>query len=323
MKTFTKGDYILVDVGLKKPKLLKATDGKEGIEVVTRRDNAGEFAKPGRFAFKQKNILINFGEYVPPGKVYGVDVEVKHGKIETNICGDILLFLSISDAEKKILKNAFIKVFKRLKEMKLLKFNAEIEIRHQFSKMVGCYQFHPKAEKDVLVLYPNFKKITDKDLPYIISHESAHGIWYRHLHDQQKAEWIEAYHKHNEITEVSKKDLQNILEDIINTGSVRAFIKEVPDDANTVKHCLKFIKRTHGLDARHIELLLKARKDISDYWPTHVEFTEQEILVSEYGKKNAEEFFAESFSFWFSGKQLPKALLSLLHKTLPQTVKVK
>ncbi len=320
-----KGDFLVVEVAGKRHLMkVREQEGKEvtGLNQKMKRSADGRYEKKLPFTVRKSNIIVNLGKAPMPGTVYGVKIEPLYRRETTNTCGDILFFVDFDDKLVARTKKSLIKTYKKLKAKNLGGVPAEIEIRKAEGKYAGYYSFLPKAENDVLCIKPNFEMMTPSDLDYVIAHEYAHGIWFRMMRPDNIAKWIALYDKHMALTSVGEEDLQEVLNEVTDAGSVRAYMKECDEETLLiVKAALRHIRSVHGVDRKHLDMLLRHSHPIEEYWPEYVEFSEKNVMVSEYAQKSPEELFAEAFAFWFTGKNLPTEVRKLLDRSLSQLVK--
>lgn len=324
MSIAKKGDFLIVEATKRCLIKVKDVDGKTitGLSQHMKRTADGKYEKRPTLTVKARDVIVNLGQAPLPGKVYGVNIEPLYKKVDTNTCGQILFFVDMDDAHTKKTKNALIRVFKKMKKKRLGGVPCEIEIRRPEGKYSGWYHFLPKAENDVLCIKPNFDMMTPADMEYVIAHEYAHGVWFRMLRQENIAAWIELYDQHMALASASEEDLKEILEEAMGEGGIRQYMKSCDDDTlPIVKACLRQIRSLHGVDRKHLDLLVRSGRSIEEYWPTYVEFSDKNVIVSEYAQKSPEEFFAEAFAFWFTGKSIPKEVRRLLERSLSQLVR--
>lgn len=323
---FNKGDFLIVENAIGRNSLIRISEVDKktvsGADQTMKRNAEGKYEKRFKMTVKHKDVIVNLGPTPPPGKVYGVNIEPLLKKEPTKIAGDILFFTRADEEQVATIKKAVVRTFKQLKKKRLGGISVSIEVRKSEGKYAGYYQFLPKAEEDVLCIKPSLEMATPEDMKYIISHEYAHGIWFRMMRPENVARWIALYDKHMAPTAVSGDALQEIYNEICDAGSVRGYMKECDDETlAAIKSCLKHIRSVHGIDRNHLDHLLRHGHDISEYWPEYVEFSERNVIVSEYAMKSPEELFAEAFSFWFCGRSLPKDVQKLLDRSLAQLSK--
>lgn len=320
-----KGDFIVAEAP--KKGLFKVTEiGEDGrlavISQSTKRNSEGKFEKKLKIDVSPKQVLTNLGKAPHAGTVYGVKIEPLYRRESTNLAGDILFYVNMKDAEVEKVKKLAIRFYKKLKEKRLRMSIPEIEIRTPQGKYAGYYKFMPRAEADVLCIKPSLDTMPAQEIEYYFAHEYAHGIWFRHMTDGNVVKWIQMYDKHMALREVDEADLNEVLEEIIAAGSFRDWKRNAEEEDQQIgRACLRHIKHVHGIDKNHLESLLRQGQSLEDYWPTFVEFSEKGVIISEYANKSPEEFFAESFAFWFVGKKLPADVQKLLDRSLSQLIR--
>lgn len=324
MTTISKGDFLVVDAGTRCLIKVKEVDGKTitGLNQKMKRDAEGKYEKRFPITVKKSEVLVNLGPSPRPGKVYGVNIEPLYKKVDTNTVGEILFFADYDEKQTSVIKKALIRTVKKLKAKRLGGVPFQVEVRNPEGKYAGWYHFLPKAEQDVLCIKPNLDMTTPADLEYVISHEYAHGIWYRMMRAENIAKWIALYDKHMALTSAEEGDLDSIYQEIVDAGSIREFQKNADEETQLViKACLRSIRALHGVDRKHLDLLLRNGHSIEEYWPSYVEYSEKNVIVTAYGSTKPEEFFAEAFAHWFVGKKLPKEVEKLLIRSLAQLSK--
>lgn len=319
--SLNKKDFAVVELEGKNLLVkVAATEGKSYIGSTQRmsRRSDGTYETRKKITFRRKDVLVNLGPSPKNGKVYGVTVEPLRERVETNTCGEILVFAKLDSKELSRVKTALVKSYKFLDKKGLLKVQPALEIRPPSGKYSGTYQVFPKATSDLLVLYPNFETMDDDYLRYAILHEYGHALWFRCLSDRSIASWIQLYAKHTALNACDEDDLSSMLEEIVSAGSIKDFLRSADDEETKlqVKAILRHIKNLHSITQKHLDKLLRLNEDISSYWPSFVEFSEKNFIISEYAATEVEEFFAEAFSFALTGKKLPKDVKKLLDKSL-------
>lgn len=322
--SIAKGDYIVVEAGKNVLLKVREVDGKNitGINQQMKRNSEGVYEKRLPLTVKSSQVLVNLGKTPRPGKVYGVNIEPLYKRVDTNTCGQLLFFVDMDDKQTTRVKKALIRTYKKLAERKLGGVPAQIEIRPVQGKYAGWYKFLPKAEADVLCLKPNLEMSDDKDLTYLIAHEYAHGVWFRMMTRGNIARWIALYDKHMAQSTWEDADLEDIKNESIASEGIRNYLREAEEELRPViRAVLRSIKSLHGVDAKHLDTLIRQGHSIDEYWPTQVQFADRNVIISEYAMKSPEEFFAEAFSFWFIGKSLPKEVQKLLDRSLSQLAK--
>jgi hypothetical protein len=308
-------DYIILNYTFNKKVLAKVLVAgkkhKARLEPYNENDSA--------FEFDPKEVVANLGQAPNVGRVYGVQVEPLRERIETSFWGEIQIFHPLDDHKRKELRRAFGEAKKQLVDrMKMPTIPILTQVQTQTGRMLGCYKYRPRADLDTLVV-----KVDDdiSDMMYKLTHEYAHGIWFRVMTPKQRMAWINAYHDSLELEELGTDDLDQLLEDVKSYGDLRGFAKANAEWAPALKAVVRHIKQTHRLDMKHLDLALALGDDIDRFWPSTIELSERQLILSDYARKSPEELFAETFSFKCKGTKLPNKLNELLDKTLRNLVK--
>jgi hypothetical protein len=311
------GDYVLLQVQRGKQdlvRIIKASDGScKGTLIKEGEDNPA-------FEFKATEIVANLGHSPRVGDVYGVKIEPLRERLgESSFWGEIRLYVDLDDRQKKRLKKGMQAARDVLERRKLPVVAIDTEIRNPHGKYAGYYKHKPKAEADILCFRPDEEF---SNLEYVICHEYGHGIWFRHMTPKQRMSWINMFHDAVILSKVNKKDLANILDGLKTNGDLSSYMKECDEETLRIMRAIvRHIKQVHDLDRKHFELALITGEDVDVYWPSVIEVSEKNVLVSTYAQKSPEELFAESFGLFCSGKKLPKKVGELLDRTLRSLVK--
>jgi hypothetical protein len=271
------------------------------------------------FIIKQKEVVADLGKTPAPGSVYGLKIEPLIETKNSDFWGEIRIYRWLEDEHKTLIFNSLKRTRKEIQRRKLPNPTVDLEIRSQKGKMAGYYKHLRNAEKDVLVLLA----LDDSDsvMDYIVSHEYAHGIWFRHMTPKARMRWVKHYHESLKVEELKEKQLQQLLEAVNAEGSFGPFLKSDSEDRLAIKAILRNISQVHALSKQHLELALTVGEGLDQYWPTSIEISEKDVLITEYAKKNPEELWAEAFSYHFVGKKIPKLTAELLDKTLRNLIR--
>lgn len=308
-----KGDWLIIEA-FSKPKFGRCISINESKGILRLSEDIDSEGLKKQIPFKTSEILANLGSRPVPGTAYGVKIEPLIRQEDSKFWGNIRYYRWLDDDTKDGLFHNTQEFIKQVKERRLPKIKADLEIRPVSGKMSGYYKFMPTKERDILAIRPNDSL---DGIQYIFSHEYAHGLYFRHVPQQMKVKWIQAYHKFVSITNLQEEELTQILDEISGVQSVKEYLKEATEDTKyMVSRILQYIAQTHYLNKLHIELMLNAGESIEEFWPVSLDLTHKELAISEYAKKNVEEFFAESFSFDFVGRTIPKNIKKLLDATL-------
>lgn len=314
------GDYFIVQLTLGKNSLAKCTavskDGSKFKAILEQELKDG--AEATTFDGKISEVVANLGVAPRNGKVYGLNIEPLRESIPSNFWGDIRSYHQLSDTTRKELRKSLKEAQALLEKLRVPELPIELQIRTINSKMLGYYKYRPKAETDILCV-----KVDESidEIDYKITHEYAHGIWFRCFTPKMRMAWIKRYHESLTIDSVSDKELSELLEDIKTFGDVRGFAKENPDTLPTLKVIFRHIKQTHNLDRSHFEMMLVLGEDVSDLWPSAVDISEKNTILTDYARKSPEELWAEAFSLKAIGKKIPKDIADLVDKCMRSWVR--
>lgn len=278
---------------------------------------------PQQIEFPLSDILAHLGKRPPPGNAYGCVVEPYVTTLVHQDWGNVHWFAWTSKQQKIAIKSSLDSVARLLKRRGLFAFVAdgrlELEIRPQKGKYAGMYHYRIKdgESQDRMILRPHEEH---PSVDYTVAHESGHGVWYRMLKPSQHARWIRLYHSYTRMLEFSTHDIRKLrdsyIEDSVHVADFRGQLEEA--------QVLLFDNLVSGLCAntrltkRHLDVLAdnQALDTIKEVWPQHIEDSDFEIAVTEYGTKNPEEFFAEAFALWLVGTKLPKRIATAMEKTM-------
>jgi hypothetical protein len=319
MLTIKKGDYV-IGTDNKKNFLMLVNHIADGtISGVLDTDRA---YAPKNAEFEAKNIVCVLGDKPAAGSSYGCLIEPYRTTLVHPTWGNVHVHMGLKSEQKVSIKAALDKTAKRLKDAGLLPFlnlgAVELELRPPKGKYNGMYHFKQKVDKaqDRLILRPQ----EGYGLDYVILHEAGHGVWFRLLSPQIHARWIKLYNNYTKLKEFEPHHFRKLRDSYIEASvSIGEFKGQLEEDqailfdnligtlcssTRLTRQNLNTLADTQGLDA--------IKKD----WPTYVNDTDFEIAVTEYGTKNVEELFAESFAFYMTGQKLPKRINTVLEKTL-------
>ena len=316
MKNITKKDYIIARVD-KKKLLLRVDEVAENGDVVCTVENT-RHKDPERVSVRSNEIVANLGREPSNGKAYGVTIETWKKTVDHDLFGQINFFHEMAPEQEGRLLRAFDKVASILKHHGVDKFfPINVEVRPPVGKKAGCYKFSGKDSEehpDTLVVYPK----DEYDYVYIIAHECGHGIYTRLFRSPKgRAAWIKLYHSYITITQLTDEDLQELIEKHLTKTSPSDGKSQMDEDELEIfAVMLKFVKRTHSLTIKDLDILFDSEEDLSEYWPVASEISKKTYEVSEYAMTKNTELFAESVAFHFQKKKLPVKVTKLLEKTL-------
>lgn len=272
--------------------------------------------------FNIRQIVAVLGPNPHAGNAYGCQIEPYERTLIHPQWNNVHWFVRMPKPEKTALKTSLDRVAKLLTSKRLFGFVAggelQMEIRPPRGKYTGMYHFVNKdgGPQDRMILRPKMGVPTD----YVVAHESGHGVYYRLMTDQQRARWIRLYHSYMKMQAFEPADIERLRDAYIEENQhVKDFRGQLEEsDVLLFDNLIGTLCGTTRLTTRHLNELASdgSLETIRESWPVHVDDSDFEIVVSEYGSKNPEEFFAEAFAFWLLGNKLPKRVLAAMEKTV-------
>jgi len=274
------------------------------------------------------SILVNLGDDPSPGKVYGQDfTHLYRGNTEVPKLGLRLNWFYLPEKkQKESLERAFRIVAKKLKPLGLSFLlnndNSVWEVQGSRSGKYSGMYLHPRAPMAPgrLQICPN--KAAPSDYPYIIAHELGHRLHLKYAQDPRlNAKWLHLFSTSIKLVKIEKAKSKEFLEALVE-GDVRpsAFARELGDeDALLYKWIIRYISSTRALSIHDLDDLFKAQSfdEIRNIWPVQtIPKKELAPVVSEYATKNVRELIAEAFSYYVTGKTLPKSVTKLVERTI-------
>lgn len=318
MIPFGVNDFVVVDTGKKDlVKILQITDTTIfGVSESMRSLDHVEHKE-----IDKNTIIANLGTNPKFGKVYGNNIEIFKKTREVPEWGAVKFFRSLKKEERKTFEAGLKHCALVLRDLNIEPHPFETELRGASGKWSGAYHFRPKKKDgkslDKIVLRP---KYFDAEFIGMVFHEQGHGIWYRKTSDATKAKWIIQYQKAISLRKIELKRIKDLLEDFFKSqDTCKGYLKSIEDleDRDIFKQCLKYAAEKHLLEAEHLDLLVFSGKNISRYFTIEdIKMRDIELVLTEYARESVEEFFAEAFSLFASGKILPKNLQTLMDSTL-------
>jgi hypothetical protein len=320
--SFNKDDYLVVDVGGKHKLGLAFTQSKLLLEEGVEEDDTSKTIE-----FERKDVRACLGQNPPPGfEVFKCKLEFYEQTYKDINWGPIHFFIKIKDPrEMKYIKEVLDKSYSRLKDKRATGFLplSRVDLRIPKGKYAGSYNFNTK-KGDKITLRP--QDLKDRSyLFYVIMHEAGHGVWFRCVPKDIKVKWILLFNKRVTVHETSSARLLSIAKAMVSYETIKDFIKDECDseDKEVVKEALAYIKRIHKLSPLQLEEIVQTRgkKSILNYWPKLANFGSVSPDTSEYAMESVEEFFAEAFAFYMTGKTLPKDISIGIEKTLKSLIR--
>lgn len=322
-----KGHYVVASIGGGKTQLLKVSmvEGEEFLGVIAKNSHIPELKKSVEYPLK--SIVVDLGKKPAPGKVYNQDLNKLYvGKKGVEHFGEFYFFYKPSKETFGNLRKASRIVAKRLKKLGLynvLSNNIYWEVEPATGqKYAGMYKL--TANKDYVLHQISIRPevMAPTDYPYVLCHELGHLLHFNYLaqNTELEAKWIDAYNKSVKRLSVSKEDLQGILT-ILMEGEIRpSRLRTELDEEQRQKYqlILKQIRGSHKLSPRDLDVLFTSglRQTLNDIWPKAIPNYEPQPILTDYAMVNYKELIAESFAFYLTGKDIPKALRQLVERSI-------
>lgn len=256
------------------------------------------------------DIVCNYGD---SPNLDDLKIEVKSEAFVTKLFGNVDVLRPLLDSEKKVILDTFEKVRPVCEQFAI--FPTRIFIRPNKGDKVGCCKYNKKEGINEISLMPDGFDVDN--LSWIVYHEVAHAVWNHLVPENFKAKWIRLYDKNMERKKVLSSEVATLREDLISSGyTVSEYIKTM-EDGLIIKKVMKYIKETFNLKPAHIDVLISQGDQLTNYWPTDsVQVSDYNVFVSKYAQKSPEEFFAESFSYFYLKAGLPESVVNAVTKTL-------
>jgi len=301
--------YVIAHVaGAKKPSLFKTKlSGTKLLGIIPDHRMYGENAP---IVIKSDEIIVSLSDSPPIGSVYGVHVEPVMSRLLIKGWGQVFSHIEMSEAAKARVMRAFPLAMARIKKMgPACDWELRTELRNPKGNNGGTYAYRPQAE-DVLVLRP-IEGQSLKELVKVVTHELAHGIWYRHMDSAQRAKWILLYDLYVRVDAVSPKDIVQMIKDVRQIGGIKSYMKDNPDQQAAVLMYVSWLKKVHGIDKRELEDLISSGSNppVPD---THIHRSETQTPLTLYSKSSATELFAEAVSCFATDDLQDQRIIKML-----------
>lgn len=258
------------------------------------------------------------------GRAYNVLVEGYENTERCKRWGPVNYYRKLTKTEHKNLINGLTLAANRLRRLKLdYLLPMETEVRQAKGKAAGFYVSERRGENHHIIICP--KSLVDLDdnsgIARIALHETAHPFWKLYMSERNKGRWITIYHSFNKIKELTTSDLQRYYQSFTTSKVSPSKYRRESDDEQKiiVDAILTWIKDTHHLELKFLDMLFAAGSSLQELWPSSkLHLSAIKIPVTDYSAKNPEELWCESFSFYSIGKKLPRAIRQLTKRTVRQ-----
>lgn len=249
-------------------------------------------------------VLANLGPKPPAGWVYGLSVSAL---LAVNSCGGktVISRTDVPSGMEKAIQNT-LSTWSHI--FALLDFS--IEIHPPYGKRMGSYQTKKRSGSDIMRIHPLAHELGE--VAETMIHEAGHGVWNRLISPRLRALFIKHYTESVKITPTELKDIQVAAEDFdAHQGTISSYTKRLkPREKIVFKRMLKWIKEVHKIGNDDLEKLRFGGLKVSGYFPSHkIVMSAIEPVITQYGTKNAVEFFCEAFAYYNTKKpNIPKSV---------------
>lgn len=311
------GDYVICTINEKKDKCLAKIESiSNGVKVRLEPDANGELFS---IDIKKSDILCNVGSSPSEGFVFGISTsDIYRCRKPIGHFGSLSYFRAPNKEVRKTILYSFNLVSKRLEKLGLDWIFAEpiiYECRKLKPSVLGMYQKKKKANNYAFISISESN--TGDGFPLTIAHELGHHVFTK-LDDYWETKWIVAYSQLVNPMNADSSVLKELKSSLENSETIKEFLSiEDEEQKQLAKDCLKFIKRCFKVSNVELQKLWESDKErVLRAFPKSVSNCNYDLLISEYAKKNYKEMFAEAFSMYVMGKDLPKDIKILVKKTI-------
>ena len=269
--------------------------------------------------FEKEDVVANLGKTPFYGSAYNVNIEhVRFHLMNVGQFNDVYVYKKVTETEMSLLKKSLIKVSAELVKAKIFPKEKPIDVFVKERKgLAGAMYTHNRKEtiNDILTIRTG----DYSNLDYFVRHELGHGFWFQIMSDSEKSKWIRSFYKNITLKEDIDKKIKTMRKELVEARSIKAYKSDLDDDDKDIfEHIIKYVEVTYSVKPMHINILIEDGDDLTDIWPTGVlDIPQTKVLVSEYGTSDPEEYFCDSFAFYFDeDKILPKSIKALLENTI-------
>lgn len=284
---------------------------------------------PKTVEIDKSQIVVNLGQEPSSGVVYGLDVSNLYKEtLDVDIPGSkgvvapLHLFQKFPSRLISSATKGLANAGKRMQEhglgFVLGTLPLHLELLQKTSKYAGMFRGGKTYSK--VQLYINEEH--DKFNEYVFLHELAHAVDFYLLRgaSELQAEWVRMYMRSIKPLTMPLKEVRSLFGALRTSGNLtdwKASLQE--EDKRKPGLILQAIKQAHGVSAGDIKTLLHANDldTLKGLWPSEdLRSTDLAPIVTEYATVSVKELIAESFAIHITGGKLPKAVTSLVEKSI-------
>ena len=285
-----------------------------------------------QISLQPENILSIFPHKLPQfGKAYNTFVEPRLLVEKLPRWGNICFFRQLSTTELNNFHQGLDLAYRQFIRRNNLRFLLPInlEVRNPRGKMVGMWHKPKKQIEQYIEINPasfitnphepDNRRGGPKYIKRIVTHEISHPLYQLYLPDTIKARWVRLYHSFVRLQALTRQDLDAVRQDLIGSKiTLRQYRKAAEEETKLFFDAiLTWIKDTHHLDSRSLDLLMSQGDDLQEYWPrSRLHLSEIRIPITKYAGKNHEEFFCEAMSWFAIEEKLPRTIIKLIKRSI-------
>lgn len=280
--------------GAKKAVLVKIIKQGGSRSVGVRPDHT-MFGDAERIEFRGKDVVVHLGDNPPVGSVYGTWVEPVVKRRIAKGWGDVYWHTQSKDVVVERIHKALRVALKRLAERGLDSWKTGdfvTEIRNPKGNNLGLYHYKSNAADRMVLRDVAGQGL--REFTKVIAHEAGHGIWFRVLSPEERAEFITLYDEYVAVKTVSQSEVKDIVKSIKQLEGVRAHLKEAePDEQAATNIYLGWLNKVHKISPRSVQDLVSAGKKLP-VPDTHLHRSEVSTPITLYSKSSPDEMFCEA-----------------------------
>lgn len=265
------------------------------------------------YTIKSNEVVLHLGDDPKMGKAYDCWIEPVKKRIDVKGYGEIFFYSTPSEKSEARTCRAFVDSLKFVRDLgPQCDWDILTEVRnHKGGKRRGQYAYKSKGQ-DTLTLF-DLEGQTSQELKYVIVHELAHGVWFRYLTADERAEWIELYESFLDVETISPQQIKHMIKDIRSLQSIKEFVKNSePETTENLKSYMRWLDKVHDISRWSFQDLL-ASKDAKIPMPdTHLHKANKNIPVKCFTKDSAEEMFAEVLACYATDALESKSMIKML-----------
>jgi len=248
-----------------------------------------------KIEFSSQDIILPLGEDPPYGTAYGVLVEPVMKRFILKGWGPVFWYVKRTDVEVERVHKALTVTLSKMRQRGLGEWHPVLtEIRNPKGKINASYTYKPKAQ-DILTVRPLVGQGL-REMVKLLSHEAAHGCWFRILTADERSEWIELFDQYTSVKTVSVGDAKRMIRSIRQIESIKAFLKEAePEEQQAANIYLGWLKKIHNISTRDAQDLVAAGRKLP-VPDTHLHRSSSSTPITLYSKESPAELFAEALS---------------------------